>query len=430
MSATSSTPELPRSPLRVARPWLLGLAALIVGIGISVALAADLLPMTTAEFRDLGLLVAGTSVVSLVIGWLLLVALDRALQPSIALRAFLGASVGTLAAFGNVLAVSALMFVNTEHDLRLLVVLLAAGGGITMCFSMLVARSTGSRLQALTGAVQRLAGHDYTPGLAPHGGGREVTRLARDIESLRVELSGVEARRAAMDREQRELTTAISHDLRTPVANVRAIVDALEDGVVAGEDEVREYYGRIRHEAKRLSAMIDDLLELARFDAGAATLDLHPVPLQDIVGEVVEAMRPLAERAGVRLSLSVLGDPAPLSLDPLLIERAVSNLVKNAVEHTQSGGQVEASVGTADGATHVTVTDTGAGIAPEHLERVWERFYRAEAARTRLGESGGGAGLGLAIVRRIAEAHAGGVAVSSSVGHGSAFTLSLPTTSR
>lgn len=426
MSATSSTPELRQSTLRVTRPGLLGVAALVVGVGLAAALAADLLPMTTEEFRDLGLLLVSTSVVSLLVGWLLLVGLDRTLRPSIALRAFLGALVGTLAAFGNVLAVSALMFVNTQHDLRLLVVLLASSGGITTCFSILVARSTASRLQALTGAVQRLAEHDYTPGLAPHGGGREVTRLAGDIESLRVELSSLEERRAAMDREQRELTAAISHDLRTPVANVRAIVDALEDGVVEGEDEVREYYGRIRQEAKRLSAMIDDLLELARFDAGATTLDLHPVPLQDIVGEVVEAMRPLAERAGVQLSMTVTGDPAPVPVDAFLIERAVSNLVKNAIEHTPRGGRVDASVLAASGRADVTVTDTGAGIAPEHLERVWERFYRAEAARTRPGDAGGGAGLGLAIVRRIVEAHGGSVAVRSSPGNGAAFTLSLP----
>lgn len=399
--------------------------AVAAGITLAAYLAADLLPMTTEEFRDLGVLVAATSIVSLVLGGVLLVALDRVLQPSLALRAFLGATVGTLAAFGNVLAVSALMFVNTDHDLRLLVVLLAAGGGITTSFSILVARSTGHRLRMLTGAVQRLAGHDYTRGPEPVGGGREVTLLAHDIESLRVELAGVEARRAAMDQEQRDLTAAISHDLRTPVANIRAIVDALEDGVVEG-DEIRDYYARIRQEGQRLSSMIDDLLELARLDAGVTTLELHPIPLQDIVGEVIEAMRPLAERSRVGLELRVMGEPPSVAVDAARMERAVANVLKNAIEHTPAGGRIEASVVAAAGHVEVTVSDTGAGIAPAHLERIWERFYRADPARARVGERVGGAGLGLAIVRGIVLAHGGGIAVRSSPGRGASFTLAIP----
>ena len=406
--------------------WRLALAAVVVVAAGSTAVlvAAALLRMTSDEFRELALYIAGTSAASLAVGSVVLVLVDRVLKPSLAVRAFLGALTGTLTAFAHVLLMSSLMFVNTDHDLRLLIVLLATGGFVTVFFSVLVAQVTARRLDVLRQLVRRLAEHDYSPPASVTGGGSEVAQLAADIESLRIELSGIEAQRAALQREQRELTAAISHDLRTPVATVRAMVDALEDGVVERPDEVLDYYGRIRRETQRLSSMIDDLLQLARLDAGALPLDLRPVALQDVVAEVIDALRPQAERGGVELRLALEGEPPPVHIDAAQIERAVANLVRNALAHTPSGGEVRLSVVAAPSEVRLVVADTGSGIAAADLERIWDRFYRAEQSRSsRVGE---GSGLGLAIVRGIVEAHRGRVDVTSRPGAGAAFTVSVP----
>ena len=172
--------------------------------------------------------------------------------------------------------------------------------------------------------------------------------------------------------------------------------------------------------------MIDDLFELAQMDAGALRLDRQPVALQEIAAEVVDAMEAQARRSGVELALSIEGDPPEVPLEGARIERVAANLVRNALEHTPEGGRVEVAVA-ADGANVVLrVSDTGEGIGPDDLSRIWERFYRAEKSRRREPGADDGAGLGLAIVRGIVEAHGGSVSAESAPGEGAVFTMRLP----
>jgi signal transduction histidine kinase len=316
------------------------------------------------------------------------------------------------------------MFLNTAHDLRLLVALLVFSGIVTGFFSLWVASTIAGRLSLITEGVGALAAGDYTARV-PVRGRDEVARLAQDLNELAVRLHESEAQRAALDRERRELTAAVSHDLRTPLASVRAMVEALDDRIVEDPEEVARYYGTIRREIERLNRLIDDLFELAQMDAGVLRLNCQPVALQEIAAEVVDAMQAQARRNEVMLSLHVRDNPPLLSLDGARIERAVANLVRNALEHTPPGGRIDVAVCMDGGQVALTVSDTGEGIDPAELPRLWNRFYRGERSRQRGPRADNGAGLGLAIVRGIVEAHGGQVSASSVPGQGSVFEMRL-----
>ena len=205
------------------------------------------------------------------------------------------------------------------------------------------------------------------------------------------------------------------------------MTEALADGVVDDPAEAQRYYATMNREIERLTRMIDDLFELARIDADALVLQRHPLPLQDIAAEVVDAMQASAQRRGIALTVEVDGAPPALSLDGARMERAVGNLVRNALEHTPHGGQVAVRVRAERELAILEVADDGEGIDAEHLPRVWDRFYRSEASRQRAADSeNDGAGLGLAIVRGIVQTHGGEVSVVSAPGHGATFAIRLP----
>ena len=207
---------------------------------------------------------------------------------------------------------------------------------------------------------------------------------------------------------------------------MRAMIEAIADGVVRGP-EIARYYVTIGREIDRLNRMVDDVFELARIDAQALSLNREDVPVGEIAADVVDSMRPQALRQAIHLRFSSLGNVVA-HVDGSRVERAISNLVRNAIQHTPPGGVIDVQVRQRDGWVDVRVSDDGEGIAPADLPRIWERFFRAERSRQRERSNGegDGAGLGLAIVRGIAEAHGGTVAVQSTQGKGSSFTIELP----
>jgi signal transduction histidine kinase len=182
----------------------------------------------------------------------------------------------------------------------------------------------------------------------------------------------------------------------------------------------------MRREIDRLSHMVDDLFELAQMDAGAPRLERRAVALHEIAAEVVEAMQAQARLKDVDLSLATEGDPPDVFVDGARVERVIANLVRNAMEHTPPGGKVDVRIVADDGWLRLNVRDTGEGIAEDDLPHIWDRFFRADKSRGRGPEAADGAGLGLAIVRAIVEAHGGLVDVDSAPGRGSLFTLRFP----
>lgn len=252
--------------------------------------------------------------------------------------------------------------------------------------------------------------------------------LGAELQRARARVAAMTERERVLDRNRRELVAWVSHDLRTPIAGIRAMVEALDDRVVADPADVGRYHGQLIAEADRLARLVDDLFELSRIEADALQLTLESVPLGELVSDAVGSVTAMARARGVTIEGSVDGragdgsGPAVAGSAPEL-SRVVRNLLDNAIRHTPAGGTVEVTV--RPGARHaeVSVRDRCGGIPGDDLDRVFDLAYRGDTARTPGG--GGGAGLGLAIARGLVDAHNGDIAVHNER-DGCRFTVRLP----
>ncbi|HUB99779.1 MAG TPA: HAMP domain-containing sensor histidine kinase [Solirubrobacterales bacterium] len=219
--------------------------------------------------------------------------------------------------------------------------------------------------------------------------------------ALAVRLSMEERSRREIEEARRQLVAAASHDLRTPLASLRLLVESIDDGVATGATRDR-YLREIRTHVEVLSGLVDDLFELSRIEAGEISWTLRQVELGDLIDDTVAAMRAPAEERGVKLSADLPAGHVVAEANAEKVQRVLFNLIQNAIRHTPADGSVTVRARSADGGVEVEVADDGEGIPAGDDERVFEAFYRGDAAR---GEDG--AGLGLAISRAIVEAHGG-----------------------
>jgi two-component system phosphate regulon sensor histidine kinase PhoR len=224
---------------------------------------------------------------------------------------------------------------------------------------------------------------------------------------------------------RRDFVANVSHELRTPLSGVKSVIETLQGGAVEDAEVARDFLARAEMETDRLVELVEELLALSRIEAGELQFLEQPVDIAAVARSAAERMEPSARQAGVELSVDVDGATQEVTGDPDALERAIVNLLDNAIKFTPPGGSVRLSSGAEDGAVTVTVADTGAGIDANDLPRIFERFYKADRARQR-----GGTGLGLAIVKHTIEAHHGKVSAQSELGHGSTFAFTVPRASR
>jgi signal transduction histidine kinase len=223
---------------------------------------------------------------------------------------------------------------------------------------------------------------------------------------------------------RRELVAWVSHDLRTPLAGLRAMAEALEDGVVSEPDQVARYHATMTRETERLAAMVEDLFELSRIHSGALRLRLDPLPLADVVSDAIASARPLAASRRVRIEAAESGWPTVLASEPELA-RVVGNLLVNSVRYTPPDGTVRVDAGRDRDEVWLAVSDSCGGIPEADLPRVFDVAFRGERARPPAAGTGSGGGLGLAIVRGLVEAH-GGRVHAHNTGAGCRFEVRLP----
>jgi signal transduction histidine kinase len=327
------------------------------------------------------LVALGGALVVAVPGWLLLRLIRR---QSITVHIFVLLAVTVLAVLAGILGVAGAMFIS-EHDLDVLVIVVAMAGAVSTAVGL--------------------------------GLGR---RLAADA----VWAAEARDRERRMEASRRQLVAWVSHDLRTPLAGLRAMAEALEDGVVGDAATVADYHRRIRTEADRMARLVDDLFELSRINAGALRLSLASVSLGDLVSDAVASVSPVAAVRGVRLVAAEEGWPTVRGSEPEL-SRVVANLLRNAIRHTPSDGTVTVTGGRDSAGGWLAVTDGCGGIPESDLPRVFDVAFRGAPARTPEEGDGGRGGLGLAIVRGLVEAHRGEVGVSNVRG-GCRFLVRLP----
>ncbi|WP_422735086.1 sensor histidine kinase [Micromonospora sp. WMMD729] len=248
--------------------------------------------------------------------------------------------------------------------------------------------------------------------------------FGRRLAAAAVWAAQARERERRVEKGRRDLVAWVSHDLRTPLAGLRAMAEALEDRVVDDPATVAEYHRRIRVQTDRMTRLVDDLFELSRINAGALRLTLSAVPLGEVVSDALAGTAPLAKARRIRLEAAESGWPTVLASEPELA-RVVGNLLLNAVRYTPSDGTVRVDAGCERDAAWLAVADTCGGIPEDDLPRLFDVAFRGEPARTPRPEGEGSGGLGLAIVRGLVEAHGGRVDVHN-VGGGCRFVVRLP----
>ena len=333
-----------------------------------------------------------------------------------------------LAALLPVVAVIAAVLVNVQamfisaHDSVVVLVALAVSAVFAVVSALLIGRSLAQGTRELGARLASLTADGETAAVRSNGTHpAELAALAEELEQTRAQLEAARTRERAIEQSRRELVAFMSHDLRTPLAGVRALAEALEDGVV---DDVPEALRRMQATVDRMTGLVDDLFELSRLATAPAPRVPRPVSMTEIVDDIVSELEAAARRSGVRLVADLPGAPERLAVagDGDELTRAVTNLVANGIRHTPAGGTVRlvAERG-GDGRVRIAVEDGCGGIAAPDLERVFDVGWRADPDRP----ADRGAGLGLAISRGLVELHNGSIAVRN-VDSGCRFDVLLP----
>jgi signal transduction histidine kinase len=328
-------------------------------------------------------------------------------------------AVGVLAILAGTLGTAEAMFISS-HDLGVVVMVCGVAGVVAFVFCWLLGRQVVAGSRELRAAARAL-GESNAPPASDAPMAAELAALSRELAATGERLRESRERERALESSRRQLVAWVSHDLRTPLAGLRAMAEALEDGMAV--DPAR-YHRQIRSEVDRLAGMVDDLFELSRIQSGTLRLSADRIALDDLVSDALASTEALASARGVRLT-GEAGGPLVIRADPRELSRALTNLLVNAIRHTPADGSVHVLARReADGAL-LAVADGCGGIPEDDLERVFDLAWRGTHARSPGAD--GGAGLGLAIVRGIVEAHEGHVCVVNTDA-GCRFEVRLPAT--
>ena len=300
--------------------------------------------------------------------------------------------------------------------------------GVSIVLMILVTRSVTKPMQHVAQAAQKIAAGDYDQ-TVPVEGSAEFKEVAVDFNQMAQKVRDAQ-------QSQRDLVANVSHELKTPLTSIQGFAQAIQDGAASEPDAVRRSATIIYDEAARMNRMVGELLDLARIESGQIVMRREAVPVDQVLQGVIEKMTPRAQEGGVALLAEIAAGLPAVSGDGDRLAQVFSNLIDNALKHTPSGGKVTMTARALSGSSvvrkgkpwpggvEVVVSDTGSGIPPEDLSRIFERFYQVDKSRAK--SKAGSLGLGLAIVKEIVTAHGGAIRAESVVGIGTRFVVWLP----
>jgi signal transduction histidine kinase len=366
------------------------------------------------------ILLGVTLVASAVAGVIGALVLRRSRGRPVRVQALIVALSSVLVTVAGVVAAALAMFIST-HDLVALIIVLVMASAVAVGAAFQLGDDIGAGTRQV-GAYARTMVHEDAPasGVPQVTGPGELGALASELAEVYGRLDESRKRERALETSRRELISWVSHDLRAPLATIRAMAEALDDDVVVDAVTVSTYQRQIRSDAERLTGLVEDLFELSRINSGSLQLAREKVWLGDVLAEAMTNAYAAAEVKGVRLVERVGQIPA-IEVSPHEFCRALDNLLDNAIRHTPEGGTVVVETENGGGVVSLSVVDECGGIPEEDLPRVFDVAFRGDDSRMR-DERGGG--LGLAIARGLIEAHAGSVSVSNQQ-RGCRFTVRI-----
>jgi len=391
-------------------------------VAISLAFFKLLMSPPSNELGLMALFLGITAFASALVGYIAYRLGWVNLSPTLRWTLLGGYTLASILTFFNVWFSAELMFAS-EHDLQLAIVLLVFAGGIATILGYFLSSTVTERINLLEGAAKRLARGNLQTRV-PVTGRDEVASLSTAFNQMAEQLQAADQKQRELESLRRDLIAWVSHDLQTPLASMRAVLEAISDGVVDEPEMVKRYLATAQRDVMSLSALIDDLFQMSQLDAGGFPLHRASASLSDLVSDTLESFSQIAMQQEIILEGNVESDVDPVLMDTQAIGRVLNNLISNALRHTPPQGRVSLWVRRTAQGVEVTVSDTGEGIRAEDIPHIFERFYRGDAARSRNRDTG--AGLGLAIARGIVNAHGGDIQVQSQFGKGTQFTFHLP----
>ena len=415
---------LPSTYLPRRRLPLRFIGGVLIALGLAMLAFALIMRPASGEIRAMALFLSVTALVSVAagygayrLGWI-------SRSPRLVWSLLAGYILATLLTFLNVGFSARLMFAS-PHDLSLAAVLLLFAGGIAVALGYFISATLTERIESVATAAAAVAKGDLSVRV-PVSGNDEIANLSQAFNEMADRLQEADLKQRELEQLRRDLVAWAGHDLRTPLASTRVMIDALADGLVDDPATAQRYLQTSQRDIKTLSLLIDDLFNLAQMDAGGPKLERRPTAISDLISDTLESFAALAAQREVALGGQVAAGVDPVLADGQQVARVLSNLVSNALRHTPAGGEVQVSATRADQWVTVEVSDSGEGIAAADLPHVFDRFYRGEKSRSR---ATGGSGLGLAIAHSIVEAHGGRIWVESEPGQGARFFFTLPASS-
>ncbi len=326
--------------------------------------------------------------------------------------------------FLNVWVTAQLMFIS-QVDLMVTGVLLIFAGSIALIFGFFVSSAITEGIRELARAAEQIAQGKLETRLDVRGND-ELAEFGTTFNWMAQSLQEVDKQKRELDQQRRDLIAWASHDLRTPVTSIRAMIEAMVDGVVSDPQTTNRYLHNMDLEIQHLTKLIDNLFELAQLDAGHITLNYQMASLRDLISDTLGSMSIRAQQQNIRLTGEVADGVDLLYIAPDKVQRILNNLLDNALRYTPEGGIVALMARLDGDDVRVQVHNSGAGMVGIDMTQVFTRFYREERSRAQAKDGHRGAGLGLAITRGFVEAHGGKIWVNSDA-DGVTFTFTLPT---